>query len=106
MEDLEAAVEPHPKGLTIRFEVAPGSSSLEVPSGYNPWRKSIEARLTEEPSKGKANRQLVKAVAEIMGISERDVEVIAGHKNSRKVLLIKGMDIKCAITKLSGASKR
>jgi uncharacterized protein YggU (UPF0235/DUF167 family) len=45
-------------------------------------------------------------VAEIMGISERDVEVIAGHKNSRKVLLIKGMDIKCAITKLSGASKR
>jgi uncharacterized protein len=106
MEDLAGAIEPHPKGLTIRFEVSPGSGRLEVPSGYNPWRKSIEARLTEEPTKGKANRQLLKAVAKIMGIPEGNVEVITGHKNSRKVLLVRGVALDQAALKLSEASKR
>ena len=67
-----------------------GSSELEVPSGFNPWRRTLEARLTEEPTKGKANRQLVEEVARILGIPERNVEVLSGHKSARKVLLVMG----------------
>jgi uncharacterized protein (TIGR00251 family) len=97
MEDLRGAIEPHPRGLIIRFEVSPGSGELAVPSGFNPWRRTLEARLTEEPTKGKANRQLTDEVARILGIPKSDVEVLRGHKSNRKVLLITGVEIEQAI---------
>lgn len=101
MEKLTDALEPHPKGLTMRFEVVPGSKKLAVPSGFNPWRRSLEAKLTEEPSRGKANRQLVEAVADLFGIQEDRVEVLSGHKNSRKVLLVRGISLEEAASRLS-----
>ncbi len=87
------AVEHHPLGCIIRFEVVPGSSRLAVPSGFNPWRRSLEARLTEEATKGKANRQLVAELARVLSISESDIELMSGHKNARKVLLVKGEEM-------------
>jgi len=68
--DLCEAVKPHPLGCIISFDVVPGSSRLVVPSGFNLWRKSIEAHLTEEPSRGRANRQLTEELARTLGISE------------------------------------
>lgn len=99
--NLHEAVEPHPLGCTIRFEVVPGSSRLVVPSGFNPWRKALEARLTREPMKGKANHQLVEELALALGVSRSDVEVLSGHKSSRKVLLVRGVGAKNAINILS-----
>ena len=101
MEKLTDALEPHPKGLTIRFEVAPGSKKLAVPSGFNPWRRSLEAKLTEEPTRGKANRQLIEAVADLFDVRADQVEVLSGHKNSRKVLLVKGKSLEEAASRLS-----
>ncbi len=89
--DICEAVKPHPLGCTISFEVVPGSSRLAVPSGFNPWRRSFEAHLTEDPSRGRANRQLMEELARKLGISELKVEVLSGHKSTRKLLLIKGM---------------
>lgn len=102
MEDIKEAIKPHPQGLIIQFEVAPGSSELKVPSGFNPWRRTLEARLTEEPTKGKANRQLVEEVARVLGIPERNVEVLSGHKSARKILLVAGLDPDVAVYRLSG----
>jgi len=34
-DQIRDAIDPHPGGVLIRFEVAPGSSILLVPSGYN-----------------------------------------------------------------------
>jgi uncharacterized protein (TIGR00251 family) len=101
MEDFREAIRPHPHGITIRFEVAPGSSELEVPSGFNPWRGALEARLTEKPHKGKANRQLVEEVARVLGIPKRNVEVLSGQKSDRKVLLVKGLDLDAAVLRLN-----
>jgi uncharacterized protein len=97
VEDPRTALSSHPQGLTIRFEVAPGSSELRVPSGFNPWRKALDARLTEPPHHGKANQQLTKEVARILGIAQSDVEVLSGSRSTRKVLLVKGMDIDAAL---------
>jgi len=89
--DICEAVKHHPLGCTISFEVVPGSSWLSVPSGFNPWRRSFEAHLTEEPSRGRANRQLTEELARTLGISELKVEVLSGHKSARKLLLVNGM---------------
>ncbi len=85
------AVKSHPLGCTISFEVVPGSSRLAVPSGYNPWRRSVEAHLTEEPSRGRANRQLAEELARTLGICEARIAVLSGQKSARKLLLVKGM---------------
>jgi uncharacterized protein len=89
--DLGTAVKPHPQGCIICFEIVPGSSRLKVPSGFNPWRRSIEAHLTEEPMRGRANRQLVAELARMLGISEGKVEVLSGHKSAKKTVLVKDM---------------
>lgn len=102
MKDFRDALSQHPQGVTIQIDIAPGSSELEVPSGFNPWRKSLEARLTEEPHRGRANRQLVEEVARIFGVPVRNIEVLSGHKCSRKVLLVMGLDIDQAASRLKG----
>jgi uncharacterized protein YggU (UPF0235/DUF167 family) len=95
--DLKDAISPHPQGFTIRFEVVPGSSRLAVPSGYNPWRRSL-SQADEEPT-GKGQPQLVEAVAEIL-LPKESVEVLSGHKNARKVLLVRGVNIEQALSLL------
>lgn len=98
--DLSEAIRPHPQGCTIRFEVTPGSSCLAVPSGFNPWRKALEARLTEQPSRGKANLQLVEEMSKALGIPKADIEVVSGHKSAMKVLLARGVDSQRALSLL------
>ena len=89
--NLCEAIKPHPLGCIISFEVVPGSSRLAAPSGFNPWRRSMKANLTEEPSQGRANRQLMEELARTLSISRLKVEVLSGHKSARKLLLVKGM---------------
>jgi uncharacterized protein (TIGR00251 family) len=103
--DLQDAISLHPKGLIIRFEVVPGSSNLAVPSGFNSWRRSLEARLTEEPRKGRANKQLIEAVAELFSLPESEVEVLSGHKSARKVLLVRGIALERALLLLKAGIK-
>jgi len=95
--DCNEALESHPQGLIIRFEVIPGSSKLSVPSGFNPWRNVLEAKLTEEPFKGKANKQLVDAVAKLFDLPANQVEVLCGHKSARKVVLVRGIAVEKAL---------
>lgn len=89
--DPSEAVKPHPQGCIISFEIVSGASRLAVPSGCNPWRKSLEAHLTEEPVRGRANRQLMEELARVLVIPGQDVELIAGHKSPKKTVLVRGM---------------
>jgi uncharacterized protein (TIGR00251 family) len=97
---VDEALSRHPQGLTIRFEVTPGASQLAVPSGFNPWRRSLQARLTEDARSGRANRQLIREVARIFSLSEDEVEIIQGDRSSRKVLLVRGKGIEDALALL------
>ncbi|MGC9514742.1 DUF167 domain-containing protein [Methanocrinis sp.] len=103
---IRDAIDPHPRGVLIRFDVTPASIRLVVPSGYNPWRRSVEAKLTERPTKGKANHQLEEALADLFGIGAEMVSVTAGMKSSRKVVLILGVDPDEAERRLCELTKR
>ena len=79
-------------GVLIDIEVTPGTKTVKVPSGYNPWRKRIEVRLTREAQKGKANQQLIRELSGILGIKENDVTIISGHTAHKKTVCIKEMN--------------
>jgi len=100
--DVQEAIDPHPRGVLIRFEVAPGSARLLVPSGYNPWRKALEAKLTERPEKGRANHQLESTIADLFEIPRDRVQVVAGQKSSRKTVIILGVGAEEAKRRLGG----
>ena len=89
--DPRESIKPHPQGCIISFEIVPGCSRISVPSGYNPWRRSLEARLTEEPIKGRANKQLMEELARTLGVPEQNVVVMSGKKSSKKSILVKGL---------------
>lgn len=60
----------------------------------------MEARLTEQPSRGRANLQLIGEVAKVLGLPKDDIEVMSGHKSAMKVLLARGIDARQAISLL------
>ena len=85
------AVREDSDGILINIEVTPGTKTVKVPSGYNPWRKRIEVRLSREAKQGKANRQLIQELSGKLGIKENDVTLISGHTTHKKTVHVKGM---------------
>lgn len=87
-------------GIVIDLEVTPGSKQACVPSGYNPWRKRIEVRLSQAAQKGKANEQLIEHLAALFKVPGSSVTIISGARNSQKSILIKKVSMDFAVSVL------
>ncbi len=90
---IKDAVREGSDGVLIDIEVTPGTKTVKVPSGYNPWRKRIEVRLSREAQKGKANQQLIRELSGMLGVSENDVTLISGHTGHKKTVHIRGINL-------------
>jgi len=90
---VKDAVREGDEGVLIDIEVTPGTKTVKVPSGYNPWRKRIEVRLSREAQKGKANQQLIRELSGMFGIKENDVTLVSGHTGHKKTVHIRGMNL-------------
>ncbi|HUW66783.1 MAG TPA: DUF167 domain-containing protein [Candidatus Nanoarchaeia archaeon] len=88
-------------GVIIDLEVTPGSRIVQVPSGYNSWRKRIEVKLTQAAQKGKANQQLLEKLSEIFGIGTSDIIVVSGQTSHKKAVHIRGMSLEQVIVLLT-----
>ena len=99
---LEDAVRPSADGVLFEFDVSPGARKTEVPSGYNEWRKRIEVKLKAPPEKGKANEELLQALATIFQVPTSRIEITSGATNSKKSILIHGLDREKALGVLRG----
>lgn len=88
---FEDAIKSARDGVLIDFEVTPSSKSPAVPSGYNTWRKRIEARLHAPPEKGKANEELITALSGLLNVSAGSIEITSGSTNSWKSVKVRGV---------------
>jgi uncharacterized protein len=89
-------------GIVIDFEVSPGAKSAEVPCGYNPWRKRIEAKIKAPPDKGKANDELITALSDLFNVPTKEIEIVAGATSSRKSILVRNITATDAVKILGG----
>lgn len=48
----------------------------------------FSVRVKEPPTENKANKAIVKAVADFLGVSASNVEIVSGHTSKHKVLEI------------------
>lgn len=74
--------------LTIR--VQPGASRSEV---VGPHGDSLRIRVAGPAVDGKANAELVRFLAEHLGVSTRAVEVTRGHTSRTKVVRVSVVSI-------------
>ena len=87
---FEDAIKQTKDGVVIDFEVTPGAKVTVVPSGYSVWRKRIEVKLRAPPEKGRANEELIEALADLFNVPSTSIEITSGASNSRKSIKIHG----------------
>ena len=92
----EDAVKDTGNGVTIDLKVAPGSRSTEVPSGYDKPRNRIRAKLSAKAIDGKANKQLIRELSRLFGISPAHIR-LNGRANTKKSIELIGVTKEDAI---------
>lgn len=88
-----------PKRAVLRLWVQPRAPRTEVTGRHG---DAIRIKLAAPPVDGAANEELVRFVAEKLGVARRAVKITAGQTARRKVLSIEGMDIAEAEERLLG----
>ena len=73
-------------GLTINIHVIPRSSRSEIVGIYN---DCLKIKLKSPPVDNAANEELVRFLVETLKISKRNIEIISGHKQKKKVVYVK-----------------
>ncbi|BAI60183.1 conserved hypothetical protein [Methanocella paludicola SANAE] len=100
---FQDAVRASSDGVLIDFEVSPGAKETRVPSGYNEWRRRIEARLKAPPERGRANEELIGELSALLGIPESRIEITSGARDSRKSVKVLGASREEVLRRLGGA---
>lgn len=75
-------------GVLLLVRIVPGASRNQV-TGVLDGR--LRLRIQAPPVEGKANRELVKYVAGLFGISKGRVTIIKGEGSREKTLLLAGV---------------
>ncbi|MCZ7382792.1 MAG: DUF167 domain-containing protein [Candidatus Methanoperedens sp.] len=88
---MKDAIKPSGDGVILDLEISAGAKETAV-HGYNPWRRRIEIRLSERAQKGRANAELVSFLSSLFKVSSGNVRIISGLTNSKKSVMIAGMD--------------
>lgn len=79
----------YPSQATLAVHLQPGAKRDELLGFRN---GVLWVRVTSLPSRGQANRALLKLLADALGLATGDVHLIRGHAARHKVVAIRGLD--------------
>ena len=82
-------IDPVPGGVHLHVKVVPNASRDQI---VGPLGDALKIKVAPPPESGKANRAVCGLLARFLSLDESDVEVVAGHSNPRKRILIRGLD--------------
>lgn len=77
-------------GSAIAVRVTPRSNKDEVDKILGDG--TIKIKLTAPPVQGKANKALIKFLAEILDVKQSQIEIIAGEKGRNKLITVYDLD--------------
>jgi uncharacterized protein (TIGR00251 family) len=100
MDNISKTVKKHHDGAIINLFVTPGAQSTIFPAGYNKWRRSIEIKVNSPAKDNKANKDVIKSIAQFLDKPVEDIFVVSGIKNRSKSVLIKGISAEVISEKL------
>jgi len=85
------------QGVCFRVNVIPKASRSEIVECNS---DELKIRLAAVPEKGKANTELVRYLAHVLGIGKSKVELLRGETSRHKRVCIKGMALEEVQTKI------
>jgi uncharacterized protein len=83
-------VEPTPGGVRLTLHVQPRASRTGLAGLHG---DAIKVRLAAPPVGGAANAELVRFLAELLGVARSAVEIVSGETGRRKVVRIDGVGV-------------
>lgn len=87
---MALAISEHAGALQFAVKAVPGASRDRVVGLYG---DALKVQVTAAPEGGKANARIEAVLAEALGIAAREVQVVQGHSNPRKVIAVRGLDV-------------
>lgn len=78
----------HAEGLILHVKVVPGSSRDRIAGAYG---EGIKVTVAKPPQAGAANEAVIGVLAAALQISTANVQIVRGHTNPRKQVLIVGL---------------
>lgn len=90
-----------PRPLRLQVRVVPGAKTAAVVGRHGAaWK----VRVTAPPERGRANEAVIQLLSTRLGLSARDVTVVAGASGRDKVVELRGLSAEEAEQRL-GASE-
>lgn len=75
--------------ISIRLHVQPKASKSRIVGIHD---GCLKIAVTAPPVEGKANKAVVKFLADLLGVPVRDVTVKSGSQSRRKLVVVKVLD--------------
>ena len=92
-----------PGAARLRVRVAPGASRAAVVGRLGDvWKLRVRAA----PERGRANAEVARLLADTLGVSPRDVHVVAGHTSRDKVVEVEQLSLGDAERRLASRAER
>ena len=73
----------------ITVQVQPGASRNQV-TRYTDG--VLHVRIAAPPVRGKANRELIAFLSDVLGVSKSSLSIEKGHTSRRKIIAVEGME--------------
>lgn len=93
IEKIDDIVKKHQDGAVLTLFVNAGSCKIVFPAGVNKWRKCIDISVTAPAEDNKANKEVIKTVADFFEKPVNDVFIVSGSKNNKKAVFVKGVSV-------------
>jgi hypothetical protein len=104
LDPWAGAVTAEGDGVAILVEVSPGSRRGASVTGYNPWRRRIQCTVSAPPRGGKANRDVVALLAEVLSVPAPSVTLSAGAASREKKIHVRNLSEAEVLARLHAAA--
>lgn len=99
-QGLRAVLSTTPGGVAVRVKVVPGSSRTRVVGILG---DRLKLTVAVPPSGGRANEAVCRVLSELFAVSQRQVQIVAGHGQPQKIVEITGIALCRAVELLAKA---
>jgi uncharacterized protein (TIGR00251 family) len=93
-------IKKYQKGALLNLFVTPGADRIVFPAGINLWKKCIEIKVKAPAKNNKANKDVIKTVADFFLKPISEVYIISGLKKREKTVFINNITIEFVSNKI------
>ncbi len=80
-------VHEHEGGCVINIDVVPGAPKTEL-GKVNEWRGALQIKVAAQPKEGEANDELLRFIADKVGVPRSSVTITKGGTSRHKTVVI------------------